>query len=188
MSLSKTKAIEVAKYLIWLGQNERPDEPLYLTPMQVQKILFYAQGWTVAEWDKPLFDDDLEAWTEGPVVDQVWRVFKAFGPKPITDESHADDSGLSEVEKHMVRQVWDTYKQYSAWALSDMTHEDPAWLGAREGLARNAAAKRKITLEAMKRSFLEKLQAVENELAQNWDAVVSFASENTRRITGKPAI
>ena len=39
----------------------------YITNLKLQKLVYYAQAWYLAFLDKPLFDEDFEAWVHGPV-------------------------------------------------------------------------------------------------------------------------
>ena len=42
-----------------------------MTNMKLQKMLYYQQGFHLAYFDTPLFDDEIEAWMYGPVVKSV---------------------------------------------------------------------------------------------------------------------
>ncbi len=39
-----------------------------MTAMKMQKLVYYAQAWTLARTGEPLFDEPIEAWVNGPVV------------------------------------------------------------------------------------------------------------------------
>ena len=39
--------------------NERN---IHLGQMKLQKLLYFMQGWYLSLYDKPLFDEDFEAW------------------------------------------------------------------------------------------------------------------------------
>lgn len=180
-----TKAQDIAQYLLWLAQHDHPDEPMYLTPMQLQKLLYYAQGWTLAERDDPLFKDRIEAWTHGPVIPDVYAEYKSWGGKPIVEDVNSLDD-LTEEEKELVQAVWNRYKRHSAIALSDMTHGEEPWLKAREGLAPTVLSSRPIDLDLMRRSFRERLLAANKRLAAAWPRLTKSAEANTRRLFGRP--
>src|SRR5882762_6202388 len=74
-------ALDVAKYLILLARSE--EEPEFLSPMQLQKLLYYTQGWSLALLKEPMFDERIEAWAYGPVVKEVFQAFRNFGDGPI---------------------------------------------------------------------------------------------------------
>ena len=62
-------ALTIAKWII----NEIHPEPLKL-----QKLLYLAQGYSYAFYDRPLFKEDLEGWVHGPVVRNVYDMFKNY--------------------------------------------------------------------------------------------------------------
>ncbi len=39
-----------------------------ITAMKLQKLMYYAQAWNLVWEEKELFDDDFEAWANGPVL------------------------------------------------------------------------------------------------------------------------
>ena len=40
----------------------------YPEPLKIAKLLYLAQGYSCAFYDRPLFKDDLEGWVHGPKV------------------------------------------------------------------------------------------------------------------------
>lgn len=145
-----TSAIAVARYLIHLACNE--DEPECLSPMRLQKLLYYVQGWSLVHRNQPMFTEKIEAWAHGPVVPEVFHAFKQHGRSAIPD-TEGDPAALTDEESAFVRSVWNTYKPYSAISLSDMTHSEPPWLDARGTLPREAACSREVTRKALKDFF-----------------------------------
>ena len=143
-------ALDVAKYLILLAKSE--EEPECLSPMQLQKLLYYTQGWSLAIRGKPLFEERIEAWAYGPVVPEVFRAFKQFGDGQINPE-WASDENLTEGQKRFIQSVWKEYKRFSAIGLSEMTHREAPWRDARKGLSAGARSMRPITRKAMKEYF-----------------------------------
>lgn len=60
------KALDVAKYFLFLARNREAGDTI--SNLKIQKMLYYAQGYSLALFNKPLFDDRIEAWKHGPVV------------------------------------------------------------------------------------------------------------------------
>ena len=54
-----------------------------MTNMKLQKMLYYQQGFHLAYFGTPLFDDDFEAWMYGPVIPSVYEKYKNFGHQGI---------------------------------------------------------------------------------------------------------
>lgn len=148
-------AFEVARYLVCLAANE--EEPDFLTPLRLQKLLYYAQAWSLAEHGRPLFPESIEAWANGPVVREIWDRFRDLGRKPILPEDVDADGaiGLDDEDRGFVAAVWESYKGYSAWSLREMTHQESPWVDARKGFGPVDRCDAEITHEAMRTYFTE---------------------------------
>ncbi len=106
-----------------------------LSNLKLQKLLYYAQGWHLALYGEPLFDEPLEAWVHGPVVPDVYRAFKGFGSGPIRPDPAPElKSFPPELVEH-VKDVWEAYGNFSAYDLERLSHREPPWAKARNGLA-----------------------------------------------------
>lgn len=157
-------ANEIAEYLLWLAAHEREDEPGYLTPMQLQKLLYYVQGWVLAETGTPLFGDEIRAWANGPVVESVYHRYKSYGKKPIIDTPNPPPT-LAPSAEAVVRGVWDRYKVYSAFKLSDMTHEETPWKKARGGMSEGDRSNALIPLADLEAEFVGQVERAKQRLS-----------------------
>ncbi len=101
-----------------------------LTPMKLQKLVYFAQGWSLALAGKPLFNDPIEAWQFGPVVKTLYRRLKRYGRSSIKDYLRPENSdplmleAKAEGERKIVEEVWRVYKNYSGCALVTLTHNE----------------------------------------------------------------
>ena len=136
------KAIDVANYFMSLTEDEAGDS---ITNLKMQKLVYYAQGFALAIFNAPLFSEDIEAWTYGPVVPELYHEFKQYGGNPIPRPDHFDCSMFSEEEKNLLDNVYSEYGQFSAWRLRDMTHNEPPWKNTQVGSV--------ITHDEMKKYF-----------------------------------
>ena len=60
-----------------------------VTPLALQKILYFIQGIYMVMFDKPLYKEDCMAWVHGPVYEEVYDLFKDFKFNPIEDNRFA---------------------------------------------------------------------------------------------------
>lgn len=115
------RAIDVANFLINLvNQSEIDDQ---ITNLRINKLLYFVQGEYLAKHDKPLFEDDIEAWTYGPVIPNVYNTFKSLNRLPIQDVT--DDcynSVFTREDKLFLINVLVKYGSYSTGRLVEMTH------------------------------------------------------------------
>jgi len=143
-------AIDFARYLVFLAGNE--DEGDCLTPMRVQKLLYYVQGWSLAQRDRAAFSERIEAWAHGPVVKEVYKALGEFGRNAVPCE-WGSGSVLGLEDRCHAEAVWQVYKPYSAISLSDMTHQEKPWMDARGNLPREAKSNKEITHSSMRDYF-----------------------------------
>lgn len=128
-----------------------------VTPLTLQKLLYYIQGNYVAIYDKPLFDAPCEAWVHGPVYRNVYNLFRDFKYNPIDDDRFVPlkESALplTPEAKEVVDRVLDTFGMYSGKVLESITHKETPWLDARKGFLPEETSHAEISLDAMKAYF-----------------------------------
>lgn len=117
-----THAIDVARFFINIA-NTIPTYDL-MTNLRVNKLLYFAQGECLRQQGYPLFDDDIEAWTYGPVVPCVYTTYKKFGREPIKDDTEYDNNAFSEQDRDVLFDVLRYYGQLSTFALVAMSHQE----------------------------------------------------------------
>lgn len=115
---------DVANYFLSLTEEDAGD---VITNLKMQKLLYYAQGFALALFDKPLFDENFEAWQHGPVVPSVYHKYKQHGSNPLPKIENFSLNKYTIDEQNLLNQVFKEYGQFSAWKLRDMTHEEPPW-------------------------------------------------------------
>lgn len=117
-----------------------------LTNMKLQKLLYFAHGWSLALRNQPLIDEQVEAWQYGPVFQSVYHEFKRFGASPISCKASelipVRFAEWQELEYpvpdspeviDLLKSVWNTYGVFSAADLSRITHtEGSPWYRAFE--------------------------------------------------------
>ena len=128
-----------------------------VTPLTLQKLLYYMQGNSAAIYDKPLFDAPCEAWVHGPVYRNVYNLFRDFKYNPIDDDRFVPlkESALplTPEAKEVVDRVLDTFGMYSGKVLESITHKEAPWLDARRGFLPDETSHAEISLDAMKAYF-----------------------------------
>jgi uncharacterized phage-associated protein len=115
-------ASEIAEYIVRLATAHGDD----ISPMKLQKILYYAQGAFLALKGEPIFDDEMHALPHGPVVLSVYEEYKKFGDKPI-DRKTCDNADLSDVEKTALNELYKKYRSFTASELRNKTHGETPW-------------------------------------------------------------
>ena len=126
-------ALDIADRLIKLSF----DEGVPITPLQVQKLTYFAHGWFMGFGYGKLFNESIEAWQYGPVVPSVYHALKHFGRQRITSRLYEDGKyTLSEEAERIVGLTWKAYGKFDGIRLSKITHDgNGPWAAVmREGL------------------------------------------------------
>lgn len=96
----------------------------YITPLKLQKLLYYIQGMALRIYGKPAFTNNISAWQYGPVVEEVYQQYK--GRNPITTPK--TDYEVSDGLKKIIELVVSSYGQIEAGTLIDLTHDEDPWI------------------------------------------------------------
>jgi len=127
---------------IYLANNfiqKALQEDISLSPMKLQKLIYFVYRDYLQKTEKPLFAERIGTWEHGPVVGSVYQEFKGYGRKSIKKfarNGSGDVRVLNEKDKQfgeVLNNVWNKYKHYSGSELSRITHQEgSAWSQARK--------------------------------------------------------
>lgn len=131
---------DVARYIL--------DKIGDVSAWKLQKLCYYSQAWSLAWTDKPLFEEDFEAWRNGPVCPQLYQVHKGqFIVR--ADGIMGSAAHLSEDQKETIDVVLQHYGNWEPYRLVEQTHHDDPWKNARGDLPADAICNTVITKESM---------------------------------------
>lgn len=147
----KNSALQIANLLVRKAKEVGESGEL-MTNMKLQKMLYYEQGFHLACFGTPLFDEDIEAWQYGPVVPVVYEYYKHYGSNGIEPTEDLDVE-LNDEEMAIFNQVFDIFNAYSAMGLMNMTHAEKPWANA--GTPKRGNIIRKDVLEAYFKTRVE---------------------------------
>ncbi|PSH68538.1 hypothetical protein CU102_12290 [Phyllobacterium brassicacearum] len=103
-----------------------------ITPLKLQKLMFYADAWHLALHDVDITQEKFKAWVHGPVLISQYHRFKEYRWMPITKEVVRPE--VEEALKLHLDEIIDIFGSESAVALERMTHKETPWLEARGDL------------------------------------------------------
>lgn len=128
-----------------------------VTPLALQKILYFIQGIYMVLYGKELFREECEAWAHGPVFQDVYEVFKNFKYNPIDDTRFAMFQNrfheLSDSERQVIDLVVESFGIYSGKTLEQITHKETPWKEARANCLPGEPSKEVIPKEAIQKYF-----------------------------------
>ena len=151
----KSKVLLLSKYFIFKNKEEK----LGLSNKKLQKLLYYAQAWSLVLNDKPIFDDKIEAWVHGPAIPLVYFTFKDFGFKDINIKFNIKElDSITEEDKKILDEVWRVYGKFDAPYLEALSHNETPWQEARKGLLPHEISGNEISTESMQQYYGQKIQ------------------------------
>jgi len=152
-------ALDIATYFIKKATKE---SDVKLTPLKLQKLLYYAQGWYLANLNKPLFKDKIEAWKYGPAIPSIYHQFKGYGSESLCskgiDTSAADKIETDKTIKSFLDEVWNVYKPYDGSDLIYSTHKEDPWIEAKDGIKTDDHFDFTISNDSIKTFFQKRLK------------------------------
>lgn len=135
----KTKIETAVEYLL----NKCED----ITPLTLQKALYYIQGLYYAFNKEFLFSEDCEAWAHGPVYREIYYKYQNYRFNPIEANTEIDVSEYTSLEIAILDNVAKHICCYSGKVLEEFTHSETPWLSARGDLPKNVPSNRIIDKE-----------------------------------------
>ncbi|ETX13265.1 hypothetical protein OCH239_12625 [Roseivivax halodurans JCM 10272] len=148
----------------WFVNHTDRDSGEVMTQLKLQKLVYYAEAWFLANFDRPLLSEDFEAWAHGPAVKSLYAKYRGHGWEPIPPQP--GKSVPKELEPFL-QAVYDEYGQYSAKKLERMTHEETPWLEARGALPPEAASRTVIPKVKIRNFYAARIEKEAIEQLQN---------------------
>lgn len=155
MSKKKFTIEDIADYFLRIVDR---DSGSTLTPLKLQKILYYAQGYYLAINDVELFREEFQAWTHGPANPKIYDKYKKYGYNSIDYPSNKPKKISDELLKFLY-DIWNTFGIFDGKYLEKLTHSEEPWIKARRKAKcqDGESCTEIITKESMKNFFKKKL-------------------------------
>lgn len=118
-----------------------------LTTMKLHKLIYYCQAWSLVWDEKPLFNETIEAWANGPVVRDLFSYHR--GQYSISNINIGNPDALSDEQRETIDSILDYYGKKTAQWLIELTHMEAPWKDARVGLGPTERGAQKISHGAM---------------------------------------
>lgn len=141
-------ALDVANWFLAATAKSAGDS---ITNLKLQKLVYYAQAYSLAFRGQPLFNESIEAWDHGPVAAPVYHRYKYCGRDPIPCDGVVIGTEFDADEIEILDLVLQTQGHKSAWELRQQTHREKPWLAHSQD--NNSADGGEITHEQMASYF-----------------------------------
>ena len=125
-----------------------------VTPLALQKLLYYVQGFHYAFYNTFIFDDDCEAWAHGPVYKTIYHQYSNYRFDPINGYcTSIEDNIFSSSEKALMDSVIKYFGCFSGKVLEAFTHTECPWSETRAGLLAEEISNRTISKQLIGEFF-----------------------------------
>ncbi len=119
-----------------------------MSPMKLQKLCYYAQAWSLVWNGSPLFEEDFQAWANGPVCPELF--YKTKGKySVIANDETGGICDLSSNQKDTIDKVIEYYGGRDAQWLSQLAQIEDPWKQARKDLFTGSGNANIITKESI---------------------------------------
>ena len=97
----------------------------HLTNMQLQKLVFLAQGYSLAILNRPMHYNNTHAWQWGPVIPILYKNLQKYGNGLVSEHIVLDkpEEGVLDVQDlALIQDVFNAYGSWTGSKLSALTH------------------------------------------------------------------
>jgi uncharacterized phage-associated protein len=122
---NRLTCFDVTDYFLSLVNKE---SGATISNFKLQKLIYYAQGYHLALFDEPLFDERIEAQENGPAIAALLEKYLPYKSNPIDAPVNMDFSKYSENVKEMLGAIFREYGRFTPGQLRDMTHGELPWI------------------------------------------------------------
>lgn len=136
-----TDIFDVARYIL--------HKKGYMSIWKLEKLCYYAQSYSLAWTGNPLFEEDFEAWENGPVCRTLYETHKK---EFSVCEWHLPKGNirlLNDKQKEIIDDALRDYGWMAPSALTDLVCSEEPWCDARGNLTENAGCNAVISKTAM---------------------------------------
>lgn len=120
-----------------------------ISTWKLQKLVYYSQAWALAWTDKPIFEEDYEAWANGPVCPELFQLHKKKFLVGADDLGKGSSDNLSADEKETIDIVIRDYGEMEPYELRELTHSESPWIEARGGVPEGEPCSTVITKDSI---------------------------------------
>ncbi len=150
----------------WFLQQVDRDSGESITHLKLQKLVFYADAWSLALKNRELVAEPFQAWAHGPVAPSLWDQLSGNGWRALAEDAVTSNAEFDDDALEILQQVQDAYGHLQAKALETMTHQEEPWLEARGDLPLEAYSKACVNKTTTTRFYQKLYESVNGEAEQ----------------------
>lgn len=115
---------EFANHVLAVGTQHN----LPVTNLQLQKVMFFALGFYIAEngideTAMEIYDENFGRWKYGPVVETIYHEYSNFGSENITEDEH----GNIDERYNVLNRYIEPLLRQNPFVLVEISHSFESW-------------------------------------------------------------
>lgn len=155
-----------------------------ITPLALQKILYYIEGFSLALLNKSIFEYSPEAWVHGPVYKSIYDQYSHYKFHSINKDIFKKYITVETLDIDIINLVDEVIKCfgcYSGKILEKMTHLSTSWINARGDLDINEASNVVIDKNKMQEEFKD---ICEKYHIDNYELISRYSNKLFKKVVG----
>lgn len=124
-----------------------------ISPLKLQKLLYYCQAWHYTIFNEVLFDERIEAWAHGPVVPSQFKRFNNIDFYQNIKVKNFKYIKLKSKTEQLLNEVVGIYNKCTDDHLELLVKRENPWKETRGDLPEYAHSDKEITLNLMKEYY-----------------------------------
>ncbi len=121
-----------------------------ITTMKLQRLVFYCQALYLVRYKIPLFNDEIQSWSNGPVIPEPFNAHR--GRYMVNSRQLGSARSILQLnaqEEDVVDTVVSKLGSLSGEQLREKTHREDPWKNAHKGYGEGEKCGEPITIDAM---------------------------------------
>lgn len=162
------------------------------TKMQIQKLVYYANAWSMVLRNTDLVEEPFTAMRFGPGIRTLRRHHNRMAEgKELPFLGLEFPYMLTDDDRAFIKAVWESYKTKSAYQLSQMTHQETPWLEGRVGVEPDSSKGNEINPDSIyefqkTQDVPEPLIAYRAEFERQEREAEEYLRQRSAKIAGAP--
>lgn len=97
-----------------------------ITSLELQKDLYFVDGIALAVFGKVAFENQIKAWSYGPVVEEIYYKYREYGRFELEESN--ENIRISKGLRKIIEKVIEGYSKFTGGQLIELTHDEDPWL------------------------------------------------------------
>lgn len=150
--------VSVAEYFLYLSK------PTGINHTKLQKLVYYAQSLHLVVYQKPLFEEDFEAWVHGPISPELYYRYKTYGSQeiPFLQTPPEFDKPTTQI----IEVIWKMYGRCSDRYLERKAFKEEPFQSTRKGISCYESCNEIISKERMKLFYAKKIRVAHKKMEE----------------------